>query len=151
MASLQPLRAVTNLAPVRVAANTNQTGTYVNGTNSFNNNAIGATFTYAAGVTTIDSVAVALGDYILFSAQTLGYQNGIYQVTALGTSAASTVLTRRSDFQCLEQIQLGSFVPVYAGTTYAGAIFTVIEPAAAGMGVPTVSGANNIVFGNSSA
>jgi hypothetical protein len=138
-----PIKAVTNLAPARLVATGNQTGTYFNGAN---NSGVGATFTYAAGALTIDSVAVALGDYILLAGQTLAYENGLYQVITLGTSAVGAVLQRRSDFQSIEQMITGAFVNIAAGTVNAGSIWTLVEPLAAAIGVPTVSGANNISF-----
>lgn len=143
MSTTESLNAAQQLASVRLVANSNQSGTYYNG---LLNNGVGATFTYATGALTIDSVAVALGDFILFSAQTAGYANGIYQCTTAGATGVSAVLTRRGDFQCREQIRGGSYVPVSAGTVYGGAVFTVIEPLPAALGVPVVSGANNINF-----
>lgn len=131
------------LAAVRLVAATNQSGTYYNGDL---NNGVGATFTYATGALTIDSVAVALGDYILFSGQTAGYENGIYQCTQAGATGVSAILKRRGDFQCREQINGGAFVPVYAGTTYGGAVFTVVEPLPAAIGAPASGTANDINF-----
>ena len=127
------------LSPVRLVATTNQTGTYSNGSGDVN-----ATFTYANGVLTIDSVTANLGDYIALTAQTLGFQNGIYQVVQLGTSGSSAILQRRADFQTLEQIALGHSAQIYAGTVNAGARVSVIEPLPVGMGLPVTSGANNI-------
>lgn len=131
------------LAPVRLVSNSNQSGTYFNG---MLNNGVGATFTYATGALTIDSVTVNINDYVLFAGQTSGYQNGIYQCTQAGATGVAAILTRRGDFQCIEQIKGGSFVPVIAGTVYGGAVFTVVEPFPAAIGVPVVSGANNINF-----
>lgn len=129
----------------RVVATTNQTGTYYNGPT---NSGVGATFTYANGVLTIDSVTSNLYDRILFAGQTLGYQNGIYIVTQLGTSGSPAILTRVGDFQCIEQMRLAHYTPIGAGTINAGSIWTIVEPAPAGVGVPAVSGANNINFAN---
>lgn len=143
MRSSQGLRQNTELSPVRLLANTNQSGTYFNG---ILNNGIGATFTYAVGATTIDSVAIALQDYIAFTAQTSGEQNGIYQVTQVGSASAPTILKRRIDFQSIEQIQGGSFFLVSAGTTYAGANATVVEPYPQKVGQASTTGLNNINF-----
>jgi len=115
MSTIEALNASKQLAVVRVVAATNQTGTYFNGSL---NNGVGATFTYATGTLTIDSVALNLNDFVLFSGQTAGYQNGIYQVTTLGSTGVAAVLTRRGDFQCREQIRGGQYVPVAAGTVY---------------------------------
>ncbi len=131
------------LSPVRLVASTNQTGTYFNGQT---NNGVGATFTYATGVLTIDSVVVALGDFVLLAAQTLGFQNGIYICTQAGAVGVAAVLTRRADFQCIEQMKEGQFVSVAAGTAWGGSVWTFLEPVPAAIGVPQVSGANNINF-----
>lgn len=143
MSTVESLNASQQLSSVRVVATTNQSGTYYNGSL---NNGVGATFTYATGVLTIDSVDVLKNDFVLLSAQTAGYQNGIYQCITQGAVGVAAVLQRRGDFQCLEQINAGAYVPVEAGTTYGGAMFTVVEPLPAGMGVPVVSGANDINF-----
>jgi hypothetical protein len=143
MSTVNALDVYKVLAPVRLVASGNQSGTYYNGPL---NNGVGATFTYATGALTIDSVATALNDYILLAGQTAAYQNGIYQVTQLGATGVSAILTRRGDFQCIEQIKGGSFVPVAAGTAWGGSVWTVIEPFPAAIGVPVTSGANNINF-----
>lgn len=143
MSTIESLNTFQQLAAVRLVANTNQSVTYFNGAT---NNGVGATVTYATGALTIDSVVVALNDYILLAGQTLAYQNGIYQCTVAGATGVAAVLQRRGDFQCIEQIRLGHYVPVAAGTVYGGAMFTVVEPLPAAIGVPSTSGANNINF-----
>lgn len=143
MTTTENFNASTQLASVRLASSSNQSGTYFNGTL---NNGVGATFTYATGALTIDSVSVLLNDFVLLAGQTAAYQNGIYQCTQQGATGVSAILTRRSDFQCREQIQGGAYVPVYAGTAFGGSVWTVVEPLPAAIGVPVVSGANNINF-----
>jgi len=143
MSNINAINTFKQLGSVRLVANSNQSGTYFNGPT---NSGVGATFTYATGALTIDSVAVNLNDYILFAGQTAGYQNGIYQCTQAGATGVAAILQRRGDFQCVEQIKLGQYCPVGAGTTYAGSIWVVVEPLPAAIGVPVVSGANNIVF-----
>jgi hypothetical protein len=143
MSTTEALNSFQQLASVRLVSTSNQSGTYFNGAL---NNGVGATFTYATGTLTIDSVLVHLGDFILLSGQTAGYENGIYQCTQEGIVGTSAILTRRGDFQSREQIQAGAFVPVSAGTVYAGSVHTVVEPLPAAIGVPIVSGANNINF-----
>lgn len=145
MSTTNAFNSFQQLASVRLASNANQTGTYYNGPL---NNGVGATFTYATGALTIDSVAVNLNDYILLAGQTLAYQNGIYQCTQAGATGIAAVLTRRGDFQSREQIRGGSYVPVSAGTALGGSIWMVVEPLPAAIGVPVVSGANNINFAN---
>lgn len=139
-----PLTSNTALAPVRAVQATNLAGTYFNGTT---NNGVGSTYTLTAtGALTVDSVVLAQGDYVLLAGQTLAYENGIYQVTNPGITGVSPVLTRRPDFQNIEQMQLGAFVNVYAGTVSAGAFYTLVEPFPAAIGVPSVAGSNNINF-----
>jgi hypothetical protein len=138
--AFNPFRA---LSPVRLVANANQTGTYFNGpTNSGN----GATFTYASGVLTIDSVVTNLNDYILLAGQTLAFQNGIYQIVVNGAVGVAAVLQRRGDQQSIEQFKLGQFVPVVAGTAFGGSMWMLIEPFPGGIGLPATTNANNIVY-----
>ena len=141
--TVEALNGSQQLAAVRLVAATNQTVTFFNGPL---NNGVQGTLTYATGVLTIDSVVANLNDYILIAGQTAAYQNGIYQVTTAGAVGVAAVLQRRGDFQCIEQIRVGHYVPVGAGTVYGGSMWTVIEPKPAAIGVPVVSGANNIEF-----
>lgn len=143
MSTVEALNSFQQLSSVRVVASGNQSGTYYNGPL---NNGVGATFTYATGSLTIDSVVVNLNDMVLLAGQTAGYQNGIYQCTQQGATGVAAVLQRRGDFQCIEQIRGGSYVPVSAGTSYGGSVWTVVEPLPLAIGVPVVSGANNINF-----
>jgi hypothetical protein len=143
MSTIEALNTFKQLGGVRLVASSNQSGTYFNGPG---NNGVGATFTYATGALTIDSVAVAVNDFILFAGQTNGYENGIYQCIVAGATGVAAVLQRRGDFQCIEQIKGGQYVPVSAGTVYGGSMWTVVEPLPAAIGVPLVSGANNINF-----
>lgn len=143
MSTIESLNTFKQLGAVRAVANTNQAVTYFNGAT---NNGVGATATYATGALVIDGVTLSLNDQVLLAAQTLAYQNGIYQVTTAGATGVAAVLTRRGDFQCREQIKGGQYVPVAAGTAYAGSMWVLVEPFPAAIGVPLVSGANNIVF-----
>lgn len=143
MSTIESLNTFKQLGSVRLVSNSNQSGTYYNGPL---NNGVGATFTYATGALTIDSVTVNLNDYILFAGQTGAYQNGIYQCIAAGATGVAAVLQRRGDFQCIEQIKGGQYVPVSAGTVYGGSMWTVVEPLPLAIGVPVTSGANNINF-----
>lgn len=149
MSNLQdPLYRNSQVSPVRVASTSNQTGVYFNGNS---NNGVGATFTYTStGALTIDSVALVANDYVLLADQTLGYENGIYQVLNPGAVGVAAVLQRRSDFQNIEQIKTGFYVPVYAGTVNGGSMFQLIEPAPLAIGVPSVSGNNNLIFSDTS-
>lgn len=143
MSTIEAMNASQQLAHVRVVAASNQSGTYYNGAL---NNGVGATFTYATGTLTIDSVAINLNDYVLLAGQSSAYQNGIYQCTQAGATGVAAVLTRRGDFQCREQMRGGAYVPVSAGTVYGGSMWTLVEPLPAAVGNPITSGANNINF-----
>jgi hypothetical protein len=139
-----PLYRNTQVGPCRVVAATNQTGTYYNGDT---NNGVGAQFTYtSAAALVIDSVTLVLNDYVLLAGQTSAYENGIYQVINPGSASAGAVLQRRADYQTIEQIRTGFYIPVYAGTVYAGSYWMLVEPTPAGIGVAVVSGANNLTF-----
>ena len=127
------------ISSVRLARNSNLSGTYYNGSL---NNGIGATFTVAASSLTIDSVACALEDRILLLAQTNGYENGIYRVSSIGSTV---VLTRAPDFQEFDQMKPGYYIPVAAGTELHGALFGIVEPQV------QVVGTDSIVFANSAA
>lgn len=130
--SLQQYNIYPGLTPVRVVATTNQSGTYFNGQL---NNGVGATFTYATGALTIDSVLLAVGDSVLLMGQTNDNENGIYVVLNAGAVGIAAVLQRRADFQNIEQIRTGQYVSVGAGTVNAGAMFAVIEPLPAHLGI----------------
>lgn len=120
------------LTPVRVASTSNIAGTYFNGQN---NDGVGATYTIAASSLTIDSVVVAVGDRVLLQTQTTTYTQGIYIVTSIGSTV---VLTRAEDQQSLEQIQVGQYVSVSAGSVNAGSFYTVIEPKPQHIGVDAI-------------
>ncbi len=138
MTQMFPIHTNTLLAPCRVAATSNQTGTYANGSL---NNGIGATFTYTStGALTIDSVVLSVGNRVLLQNQTSAFQNGIYVVNVAGDSITQAVLQRAPDFQSIEQLKPGSFVPIGAGTVNAGFHFTLVEP------IPAILGTSNITF-----
>lgn len=124
------------LTPARLVAVSNQSGTYFNGTL---NNGVGATFTYATGALTIDSVTVNVGDRIVFAAQTAALQNGIYVCTQAGATGISAILERAEDFQDIEQMKAGQYISVGAGTAQAGATYTLIEPLPSSLGVSNLS------------
>lgn len=120
------------LTPVRLVATSNQSGTYNNGPS---NNGVGATFTYATGALTIDSVTVNVGDRILFAGQSSALQNGIYVCNVAGATGVAAVLQRSADQQCNEQLHAGQYVSVAAGTVLAGTAFVLVEPLPAHLGI----------------
>jgi hypothetical protein len=137
MSTFQQYNLNPAMTPVRLVASSNQSGTYFNGPV---NNGVGATFTYATGALSIDSVTVNVGDRILFAGQSSAFQNGVYVCNVAGATGVAAVLQRAADMQCLEQLHTGFFVPVAAGTIEAGAMYAVVEPKPAAFGI------NNLTF-----
>lgn len=120
------------LTPVRVVDTSAETGTYFNGTT---NNGVGATFTFATGVLTIDSVVIAVGDRVLLQGQASANQNGIYVCTQAGAVGVSAILQRSADLQNIEQCRAGFYVSVAAGSVNAGNFYTLVEPLPARFGI----------------
>jgi len=148
MSNINAINTFKQLGSVTAVAASNQSGTYYNGPT---NSGVGAQFTYATGALTIDGVSIGLNSYVLFAGQTLAYQNGIYQCIQAGATGVAAILQRRGDFQSIEQMKGGQYCPVSSGTVYAGSIWVLTDPQPAAIGVPAVSGANNIVFVSSAA
>ena len=119
------------LTSVRVAANSNQTGSYDNGPSL---NGTNSTFTYTTGVLIIDSITVLLGDSVLLIAQTSSGQNGIYICVQQGAVGISAILKRRDDFQSIEQLKAGQFITVEAGSL-AGSLYTMTAPLPQRLGI----------------
>jgi hypothetical protein len=122
------------LTPVRLVSIANIAGTYNNGPS---NNGIGATLTIAASSLTIDSVLCAVGDRVLLQVQTNTYEQGIYIVKSIGSTV---VLERADDQQCVEQIKIGQYVSVGAGSLRAGNMYSIVEP------LPAILGINALVI-----
>lgn len=122
------------LTAARLVSTGNLAGSYYNGPL---NNGIGSTLTFAGGLTTVDSVTLNVNDRVLLVGQTNKNENGIYIVNVVGTPA---LLTRSQDFQNIEQIKEGQFIPVAAGSVNAGAMYVVTEP------LPAQFGINDLVF-----
>lgn len=134
--TFQQYNVYDGLTACRLVAIANQSGTYFNGQL---NNGVGATFTYATGALTIDSVVVLQGDSVALTNQTNAWENGIYVCTQEGAVGVSAVLTRRQDMQCIEQLKVGQWTTIGAGTAGAGSMFVVIEPLPAIFGVDNLS------------
>jgi hypothetical protein len=120
------------LTPVRLAATSNQSGTYFNGQV---NNGVGATLTYATGALTIDSVTVEVGDRVILTAQTNANENGVYVCNVAGATGVAAILQRSADQQCIEQMKAGQYVSVAAGSVEAGNFYTLVEPLPAHLGI----------------
>lgn len=130
--AFQQYNVYDGLTSVRLVASSNQSGTYVNGQL---NNGVKATFTYATGALSIDSVVVNVGDRLALVAQTAAEQNGIYVCQQAGATGVSAILQRSDDFQCIEQLKAGQYFAVGAGTANAGAIYILVEPLPARFGI----------------
>lgn len=88
---------------------------------------------------TLDGVALAVGDRVLVNNQADAKQNGIYQVTVLGTGANGTWV-RASDFNENADIKAGALVVVTEGTTQADTVWELST------NDPIVLGTSNINF-----
>lgn len=96
-------------------AGSNIAGTYLNGVAG-----VGATFTTTAtGAFTVDGTTPALNSRILIKDQTSGFQNGIYNITTLGTIGVSTVFTRALDYSTASQMNTAGLIPIINGTVSA--------------------------------
>jgi hypothetical protein len=86
----------------------------------------GKTLTAAANAAlTVDGVPVTNGDRILLTAQTAGFQNGIYVATDAGSSSTQWVLTRSDDFDESSKIYSAVKVTVAEGATNDNATFVL--------------------------
>lgn len=100
---------------VYAASTTNISGTYLNGVAG-----IGATFTTTAtGTFTIDGVTPPLNSRILIKDQTSGFQNGIYNLTTLGSIGISAIFTRAFDYDTPSDVNSAGLIPVINGTVNA--------------------------------
>lgn len=117
-------------------------GTTANLTATYNNGAsgVGATLTNsgAQAAFATDGYTAALNDRILVKSQTAQLQNGIYQVTTVGTGATNWVLTRTTDANTSAELNNATMY-VTNGTTLSDTGWTQTTPN------PTV-GTNNVVF-----
>lgn len=109
----------TVIAPAVVAQTTNFSGVYANGAAG-----VGATITQSvAAVVTIDGVTLTINQRVLFTGQTDPAENGVYQISTLGTGAVQAIFTRVTDYDEASEILPGTLVPVTSGTTYGGSIW----------------------------
>ncbi len=108
--------------PVLVATTGNLTATYNNGTAG-----VGATLTNSGTqeAITIDTIALSVGNRVLVWQQTSQAQNGVYEVTTVGSGSTNWVLTRTSDAdtysaQDTQGLGGGDYFYVQSGATGAG-------------------------------
>lgn len=120
------------LNPARAVEVGNLAGAYNNGSA---NNGVGATLTAAApAALVVDGVNMELGDTVALAAQTNANENGLYKVVAPGNASVPWMLQRAFDMQSNEQLKLGQYFSVYAGTL-AGAMYMLVEPLPGLLGV----------------
>jgi trimeric autotransporter adhesin len=119
---------------VRLGTTANLNATYDNGTAGS-----GATLTNSGSqvALSVDGISAVLGDRILVKNQTDAKQNGIYDVTTVGSGSSNWVLTRSSDYDNSpsNEVDDGDFFFVTQGNTNADAGFVQINttPIAIGM------------------
>lgn len=97
--------------------------TYSNGTAG-----VGATLTAGSvGALIVDGYSPALGDFVLAKNQVSTFQNGLYQLTTLGTGGVPYVLTRAGDFDTggAGGNMVGNPLTVINGTTQAATLWAL--------------------------
>ena len=91
-------------------------GTYANGAAG-----VGATLTNAGALAAFscDGISPSLNDRILVKNQSTTYENGIYTLTTVGDGSTAWVLTRATDYDQPAEVQVGDWVAIVEGSTYA--------------------------------
>lgn len=91
------------------------------------NSGVGATLTNsgAQAALVIDGVTVSVGNYVLVSSQTNGFENGVYTVTSVGSGSTNWVLTRATTsnkygISTPDTMNEGDYHFVQEGSTNAG-------------------------------
>ena len=126
--------------------------TLVNGSGlteaALGNGGVGATLTNAGAqaALTIDSILMTVGARVLVQGQTNQFENGIYEVTTVGTGATNWVLTRAADGDLYAPksetaLCAGSYFFIMQGSQYAGSSYVLTSPPG-----EIVIGVDNIVF-----
>jgi hypothetical protein len=116
-----------------------QTNTFTNGTSltigATGNPGLGATLTNAGtqAPLSIDTINLTLGQRVLVVAQTNAYENGVYEVTTVGTISTNWVLTRAYDGEKYHPTDInglgeGDYFYVESGTTGAGDSYVLTTP-----------------------
>jgi len=97
----------------RVATTTNLTSIYNPGVDG-----VGAALTNNAALAalSIDGIALAVADRVLIKDQLATVQNGIYEVSVVGSGATAWVITRTTDYDKITQIVPGSNLVIVEGT-----------------------------------
>jgi len=96
---------------------------------------VGATLTNAGAqaALTIDGILMTVGARVLVQGQTNQAENGIYEVTTVGTGATNWVLTRATDGNSYApksdtQLGAGSYFFIMQGSQYAGSSYVLTLP-----------------------
>lgn len=117
------------------------------------NGGVGATLTNsgAQAALTIDSILMTVGARVLIQGQTNQFENGIYDVTTVGTGATNWVLTRSSDGDSYQPnsdtaLNAGSYFFTTQGSQNAGSSFVLTAPLG-----EIIIGVDSIVFSQFSA
>ena len=99
--------------PCHSATTANLNAIYDNGTLG-----VGATLTNngALAAFSVDGQSPAINSRILVKNQTTTFQDGIYNLTVVGSGAVAWVLTRSTDYDSSKDISPGNLVPVEFGT-----------------------------------
>lgn len=102
--------------PCTAGTISNLTATYSNGAAG-----VGATLTNsgAQAAFSTDGVTPAINSRVLVRSQSTTFQNGIYQLSTVGSGSTNWVLTRTTDYDQAAEILPGTFVIVEQGTTLA--------------------------------
>lgn len=79
---------------------------------------VGATLTNAGAMAafSVDGISPAINSRILVKNQTLTQNNGVYNLTTVGSGAVNWVLTRSTDYDTAAQIKPGTLIAVNNGT-----------------------------------
>jgi hypothetical protein len=120
------------------------------------NAGVGATITSnsVGTLTTIDNVAVTVGNRVLVHTWTNAYANGVYDITSVGSGATPWVLTRSANENTYHpttdtQLGAGDYFFVQNGDTYRGDSFVVGTPGTIIFGTTNISFnlfANSVVY-----
>lgn len=122
--------------------------TYANGTAG-----VGATLTATAnGALSIDGNAPAVGNIVLIKNQAAAAQNGLYNVTQVGSGTLPFILTRNVDMDSSAEFP-GAFVPVEMGTVNSNTLWLSNPSTPVTVGTTTIpfvqlNGATDIIAGN---
>src|SRR3990167_9257353 len=127
----------------RVGSTAALTVTYSNGSSG-----VGATLTNAGALAalSIDGVALAIGNKVLIKDQASTFQNGVYEVTVIGSGAIPWVMTRDDGYDQVAEIDQGDFFTIGAGTTNAKTQWIQTEVVAT-IGVDAILFESNVVAG----